>query len=344
MTIQNGINANANTPLAKLAGGTGVNAPVANPTAGEYIAWDSSLNAAANNMSLGYATTATAAGTTVLTVASAAQQYFTGSTTQTVTMPVASTCRQGQSWVIVNNSTGVVTVQSSGGNSIIAMPANTNSTITCILNSGTSAASWNAENTSGVAGVNTITGTANQVIANQPSGAVTLSLPQDIAAASSPTFNGLTLTSLNFGSTALTNYEVGTFTPTITCSTPGNLAVTYGTRQGVYQRIGNMVYFSVIVVGSNVTYTSASGTIAIGGFPFAGGTASSNMYSSTVIGGASFTPLTNTTGYCGAINATTTAISIAAARSSSGTITGLPITNFTTANGIVIQAMGVYQL
>lgn len=45
-----------------------------------------------------------------------------------------------------------------------------------------------------------ITGTANQVIANHPTGNVTLSLPQSIATTSSPTFAALTLTSpLSFG-------------------------------------------------------------------------------------------------------------------------------------------------
>ena len=92
----------------------------------------------------GYATTATAAGTTTLTISSRQQQYFTGSTTQTVVLPVASTLVLGQSFTIVNNSTGVVTVQSSGGNTIQAMNANTQLIVTCILTSGTTAASWSA--------------------------------------------------------------------------------------------------------------------------------------------------------------------------------------------------------
>ena len=92
----------------------------------------------------GYATTATAAGTTTLTVSSRQQQYFTGSTTQTVVLPVTSTLVLGQSFTIVNNSTGVVTVQSSGGNTIQAMNANTQLIVTCILTSGTTAASWSA--------------------------------------------------------------------------------------------------------------------------------------------------------------------------------------------------------
>lgn len=90
----------------------------------------------------GYATTVTAAGNTTLTVTSAQQQYFTGSTTQTVTMPVTSTLVLGHTFTIVNNSSAMITVNSSGGNAIAVMQASTSSTFTCILTSGTSAASW----------------------------------------------------------------------------------------------------------------------------------------------------------------------------------------------------------
>ena len=95
------------------------------------------------NFLTGYTTTATAAGTTTLTVSSNELQYFTGSTTQTVVLPVTSTLVLGQSFTINNNSTGVVTVQSSGANTIQAMAASTGAVFTCILTSGTTAASWN---------------------------------------------------------------------------------------------------------------------------------------------------------------------------------------------------------
>jgi len=95
-----------------------------------------------DNIKLGYTTTATAAGTTTLTSASNNQQYFTGSTTQTVVLPVTSTLALGLSYLIVNNSTGVLTVQSSGANTITLVPAGSTVTCTCILVTGTTAASW----------------------------------------------------------------------------------------------------------------------------------------------------------------------------------------------------------
>jgi len=90
----------------------------------------------------GYTTTATAAGTTTLTVASTKQQYFTGTSTQTVTLPVTSTLVLGQTFVVRNLSTGIVTVNSSGANVVLAIPSLTTAIFTCILTSGTTAASW----------------------------------------------------------------------------------------------------------------------------------------------------------------------------------------------------------
>lgn len=180
--------------LAVGRGGTGVSSVTTVPVATAFAGWDANLNFAANSLTTGYATTLTAAGTTTLTVSSAQQQFFTGTTTQTVVMPVTSTVTLGFSYLIVNNSTGIVTVQSSGLNNIVAIAANTQSRVTCILTSGTTAASWSADNSASVAGVSSITGTTNQVIASAATGNVTLSLPQSIATSSSPTFNNLTLT------------------------------------------------------------------------------------------------------------------------------------------------------
>ena len=168
-------------PLEIDYGGTGVIETPTTPVASQFAAWDTNKNIYANNALLGYATTVTAAGNTVLTAGSAYQQYFTGTTTQTVTMPdVTAGSVLGQSWLIVNNSSGAVQVNSDAGDSIIAMPAATDSIITCISLSDNTASGWNYESTSGSAGVGSITGTTNQIIASSPTGDVTLSLPQDI--------------------------------------------------------------------------------------------------------------------------------------------------------------------
>lgn len=163
-------------------------------TSGTVVMLDANNNLSANNFISGYATTATAASTTTLSVSSAYQQFFTGITTQTVQMPQTNTLALGQSWYIVNNSSGTVTVQSYGSNTITTLAAGAADVITCISKSVDTAAAWSSE-ASGASGVTSITGTASQVIASAATGNVTLSLPQNIATGSSPTFAGLTLSS-----------------------------------------------------------------------------------------------------------------------------------------------------
>jgi hypothetical protein len=115
-------------------------------TTGKVKDGDNVMRAMAADMKAGlitgYTTTATAAGTTTLTVASNSYQYFTGSTTQTIVMPVTSTLELGRTWVIVNNSTGALTVNSSGGNLIVTVPPGGGMAVQCILLTGTTAASW----------------------------------------------------------------------------------------------------------------------------------------------------------------------------------------------------------
>ncbi len=148
----------------------------------------------ANNMISGFASTVTAGATTTLIVTSPQNQEFTGTLTQTVVMPVTSTMVAGQQFYIINNSSGVVTVQSSGANTIQAMDGSTSLLLTVVNTGVTTAAGWEAAYIADAAGVLSITGTANQIIASASTGAITLSAPQDIATISSPTFAALTLT------------------------------------------------------------------------------------------------------------------------------------------------------
>lgn len=114
-------------------------------TASTITMRDANANVTANNWLGGYSTIATAAGTTVLTVGSAFLQFFTGVTTQTVTLPVASTLTLGHQFEFYNASTGAVTVNSSGGNAVLILAGGTSAIVTCILTSGTTAASWYAD-------------------------------------------------------------------------------------------------------------------------------------------------------------------------------------------------------
>lgn len=130
------------TTVAINHGGTGVTSVTSSPTASAWAGWDANKNFSANSVLEGYATTVTAAGTTTLTVGSAQHQFFTGTTTQTLLLPVVSTLVLGQTFTIVNNSSGVVTIQSSGGNIVQALPAITSAEVTCVAVTGTGSGSW----------------------------------------------------------------------------------------------------------------------------------------------------------------------------------------------------------
>lgn len=240
------------TDVAIADGGTGVSSVTTTPTASAFAGWDANSNLSANNFLTGYTSTATAAGTTTLTVASTQTQIFTGSSTQTVTMPVVSTLALGTFYRIVNLSSGVVTVQSSGANTIQAMQANSTLILISNATTGTSASVWYVIDYATAATGQT--GSGSLVRATSPT-------------LTTPVLGAATATSINFGSSTLSTYEQGTFSPTFTCVTVGDLSVSYATQTGIYTRIGNFVYYTVILKWTP-TYTTASGNIRIGSFPF----------------------------------------------------------------------------
>lgn len=112
------------------------------PSPSTMMMYDANSNSSANNYISSSASTVTSAGTTTLTVASPYAQYFTGTTTQNVVMPVVTTLTLNQAWKIINNSTGIITIKSSGGNTITTLTAGASATITCIALTGTDATSW----------------------------------------------------------------------------------------------------------------------------------------------------------------------------------------------------------
>lgn len=100
------------------------------------------------NLVTGYTSTATAAGTTTLNSLSSYQQYFTGTTTQTVRLPVVTTLVNGQSYQIVNLSTGVVSVQTGGGTAITTVSAAMSTIFTCSNTGSDVPGSWRFGTTS----------------------------------------------------------------------------------------------------------------------------------------------------------------------------------------------------
>ena len=63
-------------------------------------------------------------------------------------------------------------------------------------------------------------------------------------------------------------FDAGTFTPTFDIATPGDLAQNYTTQNGVYARIGTLVYVHAHV-SCAPTFSTASGALRLGGLPYA---------------------------------------------------------------------------
>jgi hypothetical protein len=187
--------------------GTGKMVLDTNPTISGLILNSANLSLPIiDNIKMGYTTTATAAGTTTLTVTSNYRQFFTGSTTQTIVLPVTSTLVTGIAYEIENNSTGTLTVNSSGGNLVGTIPAGVCAHAVCIGTTLTTAADWDWDYIS----TNTITGTGANVLGTSP----TITTPT-IDTITSAAATALTLKSA--GTTALTinTSQAATFASTV---------------------------------------------------------------------------------------------------------------------------------
>ena len=135
-TITSGVWNGSTLPVAY--GGTGV---TASSGASSVVLRDANQNIFFNNYVAGAAVTTAAAGTTVLTVASARSQLLVGSTTQTFQLPNATTLTLGHSFIIVNNSSGALTVVNNASATIEVIPSGGISQLGAV-SIATSAGSW----------------------------------------------------------------------------------------------------------------------------------------------------------------------------------------------------------
>lgn len=126
--------------ITGLATGTGVASAA---TASTLAARDSSGNLNANQTFDGFTSTATATGTTTMTIASTAIQLWTGTLGQIIKLPTTSV-PAGAQYIFINNSTGVLTIQSSGANTIILVQPGATAMLTALAATPTTAANWGA--------------------------------------------------------------------------------------------------------------------------------------------------------------------------------------------------------
>jgi len=100
--------------------GTGVSTSA---TASTLVQRDANVNTFSNNYFANTASTVSAGGTTVLTVASARTQNLTGASNQTFQLPDATTLALSSIFEFNNNSSGTLTINNAGGVAQYVVPA-----------------------------------------------------------------------------------------------------------------------------------------------------------------------------------------------------------------------------
>jgi hypothetical protein len=262
-------------------------------------------NATAANFIDGYTTTVTSASTVTLTTTSTCLQYFTGSTAQTVKLPLATSSILGQSFILVNLSSQPISLQTNGGAAITTIPALWYIDITCISTGSDVVASWNytlSPNTLNQSGwiqnsylansAITINGTSTSLGGSINVGTVT-------SISGTGTVSGLTLSGTVTSSGSLT------FGGSISGLTTSNLSATAGILNTQLANSSITVNGTAISLGGSATINAATTnglTFSNGGAGAASGTIFNGASAITVsynTVGAPSTSGTNATGTWG---------------------------------------------
>lgn len=187
----------------------------------------------------GFSEIATSAGTTTLTKGSQTNQFFTGTSTQTIVLPDATSLPLGRYFLIQNKSTGNITVNMNGGSLLTTVEPESQVKVT-VTNIVSPAGVWNVSNSGGLTGVlgvdkggtgidgsaatngslligngsgyslSTLAPTTDQTTVTNGAGTITIGTAQDIATTSSPTFANETISGdITLSNAAFDSEKVG---------------------------------------------------------------------------------------------------------------------------------------
>ncbi len=254
------------------------------PVANHSAIWDASKNLSANDFIPAFNTTATAGTTLTLTVTAAQVQVLTGVTTHTVLLPTTGVVA-GQEYFVINQSSGVVTVQSSGANTVLALAGSAASPFasarfTALVATPTTAANWDVAQF----GANAALGTpASGVLTNCTGGPTLTSATLVTPALGTPASGVMTnVTGLPVGAvTGATTVTSGTATAT-TVDTPlaaytcpaNSLAAgtTFSVKVGGIQTVASGVVTFNVRIGTATTTAGSTIVASVApAFALAGG-------------------------------------------------------------------------
>jgi hypothetical protein len=260
-------------------GGTGV---TASSGANSVVLRDANVNASFNNFITSAIAVTAAAGTTVLTAASARTQILVGSTTQIFQLPNATTLALGQSFIFVNNSSGALTVKDSASTTVELVPSG-GVTQLAATSIATSAGSWGA--------YSFIPAAANW-------GTNSLDLASTVI--SGGTWQGGTIQS-GYGGTGLTTFTAANYalySTSASALTAGTLPVAAG-GTGMTTATANGVFYGNGTSAHGVTAAGTTGQVLIAttsGAPSWGSVPTTAAVTSLSFGTTGLTPATATTG------------------------------------------------
>lgn len=199
----------------------------------------SSTISVTKSIATGFTTTATAAGTTTMDITSTEIQYWTGSSTQTIKLPTTSVLA-GARYTIVNQSTGSVTVQSSGANTIVVLGAGMSAIFTAVVATPTTAANWDYLLNEYVGLNNAITASSNaatinlayktNTVTNNSAATLTITLPTTGAIDGEMRVVRVLDASAVAQTLTLVNTENSTVTPAATTNGSTTLPYTFGVQ------------------------------------------------------------------------------------------------------------------